>query len=88
MLVAVSTLTIIGWAWAKAAMYRWVARNVRGSGTEFRFHGLGHQILWRTVVCVLGCCLIVTIPLMVQWLIRWYVQNVSITRRAVVGVAA
>src|SRR6266852_4777970 len=47
LLVGISIYSIIGWAGASAAMYRWFARNTRGAGVEFQFQGKGHQILWR-----------------------------------------
>ena len=82
LLTSVSMFTIVGWAWVTAAMYRWFARNARGAGIEFQFHGKGHQILWRTVVVILASLLIVPIPWIAVWLMRWMVQNVSLTRSA------
>jgi uncharacterized membrane protein YjgN (DUF898 family) len=79
-LLLLSGFTIIGWAWVVAAMYRWFARNTRGPGMEFQFQGKGHQILWRALVAALASVLIVPIPWMVLWLLRWGVQNVSFTR--------
>src|SRR6185437_287260 len=38
LLVAVSVLTIIGWAWAIAAQMRWTCRNVSGT-QRFEFAG-------------------------------------------------
>jgi uncharacterized membrane protein YjgN (DUF898 family) len=82
LLVGISVYSIIGWAWASAAMYRWFARNTHGAGVEFEFHGKGHQILWRVLVYVLTCILIIPIPWMALWLMRWLVQNVTMTRSA------
>jgi len=82
LLVGISIFTIIGWAWAAAGMYRWFARSTRGQGIEFRFHGKGHQILWRILVYFLTSILIIPIPWMALWLLRWFVQNISITRGA------
>ena len=62
LLVMISCITIIGWAWASAGMYRWFARNTHGQGLEFRFHGEGHQILWRNFVFAMSCVLIIPIP--------------------------
>jgi uncharacterized membrane protein YjgN (DUF898 family) len=53
LLVLISVYSIIGWAWASAAMYRWFARNTHGQGIEFQFHAKGHQILWRVLVYIL-----------------------------------
>ena len=88
LLVMISCLTIIGWAWAAAGMYRWFARNTRGQGIEFQFHGKGHQILWRTLVLCLTSILIIPIPWMTLWFMRWYVRNVSLKRGAGAAVAA
>jgi uncharacterized membrane protein YjgN (DUF898 family) len=88
LLVGISIYSIIGWAWASAAMYRWFARNTRGAGVEFQFHGKGHQILWRVLVYVLTCILIIPIPWMALWLTRWMVQNVTMTRSVSASAAA
>jgi uncharacterized membrane protein YjgN (DUF898 family) len=87
-LLLLSIFTIVGWAWVTAAMYRWFARNTRGQGIEFQFHGEGHQILWRVLVAALASVLIVPIPWMVLWLLRWGVQNVSLTRSGSVAAVA
>ncbi len=71
-------LTIIGWGWSLAATYRWMARSTRAEQRELRFHGEGHQVLWRVVVTVLMCIPVVTIPWAVLWYTRWIVANVTI----------
>jgi uncharacterized membrane protein YjgN (DUF898 family) len=75
---AVLTLTIIGWAWSTAAMYRWMARNTRSDDRALRFHGEGHQVLWRVIVTVLMCLPVLTIPWAVLWYTRWVVANVTV----------
>ena len=77
-LLILSVLTVIGWAWALAALYRWMARNTRSQDVALRFHGEGHQILWRTVVAILGSIPLVTIPWMWLWYARWMVGNTTI----------
>jgi hypothetical protein len=79
-LVGISVLTIVGWAWAAAGMYRWFARNTHGEGIEFQFHGKGHQILWRTLVFSLTFMFIIPIPWMSLWFLRWFIQNISFRR--------
>jgi hypothetical protein len=81
-LIAVSAITIIGWAWAEAAYYRWIARNTHGEGIAFHFEGTGWEILWRSLVALLGSILIVTIPWMLVWYARWLVSCVTMTRGA------
>ena len=88
LLTAILVYTLIGWAWAAAGMYRWYARNTRGQGVEFQFHGKGHQILWRTLLVALASMLIIPIPWVVLWLMRWIVQNISMSRSAVAVAAA
>ena len=88
LLLVISPFTIIGWAWAIAGMYRWYARNTHGQGIEFRFHGQGQQILWRTLVFALASVLIIPIPWMALWFMRWFVQNTSFTRSASAAVVA
>lgn len=63
-----SVLTIIGWAWVMAAWMRWICRGVSGTRREMIFVGTGLQLLWRTVAFTLGCLVIIPIP----WLLRWY----------------
>jgi hypothetical protein len=68
-LLGLSAITIIGWAWVMKYMLRWICQNVRGTA-EFAFTGTGLEILWRTIVVVLLCILIIPIP----WIMRWYTQ--------------
>ena len=77
-LLALSVLTVIGWAWVLAAIWRWMARNTRGNEIALRFHGVGLQILWRTVVAILFSIPVVTIPWVWLWYARWLVQNTTI----------
>jgi hypothetical protein len=79
---ALSILTIIGWAWVTASWYRWVARRTRGEGIVIGFDGTGGEILWRTLATVLGSLLIVTIPWVFMWYLRWLVSQVTIARGA------
>ena len=77
-LYALSVLTVIGWAWVLAAMCRWLARNTRADDIALRFHGVGLQILWRTVVTILFSIPIVTIPWVWLWYARWFIRNTTI----------
>lgn len=77
-LLGLSILTIVGWAWVLAAMYRWMAHSTRAANAALRFHGLGGQILWRTVVAILFMLPVVTIPWALLWYTRWLVQSVTI----------
>lgn len=88
LLTGVSIYTIIGWAWAAAGMYRWLARKTEGVGLSFTWKGRGHQVLWRTLVMVPGCLLIVTIPWMVMWLMRWMISQIEMKRERATAVTA
>jgi len=79
--VGVLGITVIGWAWGLAAMCRWMAEETRSAESTLRFWGLGHQILWRSVVLVLLCILIIPIPWACLWYTQWTVQNVTIEAR-------
>lgn len=74
--------TLVGWAWSVAAQFRWVAENVKGRGLRFQFLGKGHEILWRTLAAALGSVLIVTIPWLKVWWLRWLAANLSMHRVA------
>ncbi len=82
LLVAISVFTIIGWAWAGAAMTRWLCRSVKGGGHVTEFVGSGGAILWRALVTGLCCVFIIPIPWITLWLFKWFVEQVRI-RKAV-----
>jgi hypothetical protein len=80
-LLAVSAITIIGWAWVMKYMLRWICQNVRGTA-EFAFTGTGLEILWRTIVVVLLCILIIPIPWMMRWYTHWMLSQVAVRTEA------
>ncbi|MBV9970594.1 MAG: hypothetical protein JO228_11470, partial [Xanthobacteraceae bacterium] len=75
LLLALSVITIIGWAWVMKYMLQWICRNVHGTAA-FDFTGTGLAILWRTIVVVLLSILIIPIPWMMQWYTRWMLSQV------------
>jgi hypothetical protein len=77
-LFGLSFLTVIGWAWVLAAIYRWFARNAHGDGVALQFHGEGVSVLWRTVATVLFSLPVVTIPWAWLWYARWVVRNTTL----------
>jgi hypothetical protein len=79
-LIAVSGITIIGWAWAAVAMYRWMARNVKGDGIALEFRATGLEFLWRALVTGIGSVFIVTIPFLTIWFARWLIGNIVLLR--------
>jgi hypothetical protein len=80
-LLFLSAITIIGWAWVMKYMLRWICQNVRGTA-EFAFTGTGLEILWRTVVVVLLSILIIPIPWMMRWYTQWMFSQVAVRTEA------
>jgi uncharacterized membrane protein YjgN (DUF898 family) len=77
-LLALSVVTVIGWAWVLAAMFRWLASSTRSKDAAVEFHGQGHQILWRTLAAILFSVPLVTIPWAWLWYTRWLVRNTTL----------
>jgi uncharacterized protein DUF898 len=82
--VALLFVTIVGWAWGMAAMYRWMAENTRSGKSVLGFYGRGHEILWRTLVTLLLCILIIPIPWACLWYTQWLVASTAIESPAAV----
>src|SRR5262245_24808468 len=78
LLLIISFITIIGWAWVITAMLRWICRNISGTRREILFNGSGWQVLWRSLVFALLCFLIIPIPWMLRWYGQWYVSQFSL----------
>jgi hypothetical protein len=81
LLLLLSYITIIGWAWVAAAMQRWICRNVSGTH-RFEFAGTGLEILWRTIVFILLMYLIIPIPWMMRWYYAWLVSQIRVADHA------
>ena len=79
---AVSTITIIGWAWVMTAMMRWMCRNVEGTHTQLSFVGSGWGLLWRSLVYLISIFFIIPIPWTYAWIMRWYVAQFHLSARA------
>jgi uncharacterized membrane protein YjgN (DUF898 family) len=77
-LLAISMLSIIGWAWVLAAMYRWMAESTGDGSDALQFQGKGHEILWRIPAAILFSIPIVTIPWAWLWYARWLVGKTTI----------
>jgi GYF domain 2 len=82
LLLYVSVITIIGWAWVITAWMRWICRNVDGTRRDIVFKVDGWDILWRTVITVLLAVLIIPIPWVTAWYYRWYVSQFALVERA------
>jgi hypothetical protein len=74
-LLYVSVITIVGWAWVTTAWIRWICRNITGTRRTILFNASGWQILWRTVVFALAAAFIIPIPWVMGWYARWYVSQ-------------
>jgi hypothetical protein len=79
LLATVSVFTIIGWAWAYAAMLRWVCTKVEGGRAKLIFTGSGWGFLWRAVVASLASMAIIPIPWVWLWFYRWIIESMVIT---------
>ena len=80
-LLYVSFLTIIGWAWVAAAWTRWICRNISGTHREVIFLGSGLEILWRSLVFGIACIFIIPIPWMLRWFGNWYISQFALADR-------
>lgn len=81
LLLYVSVITIIGWAWVTTAWIRWICRNVTGTRRIILFDASGWQILWRTLVFALAAAFIIPIPWAMGWYARWYVSQFVLVER-------
>jgi hypothetical protein len=77
-LVALSILTIVGWAWVIAAIARWMCRNIQGTRRQVVYKGTGLQILWRMLVMAICCAFIIPIPWMYRWIMRWQASQTEL----------
>lgn len=70
-LLVLSFITIIGWAWVYVAQIRWFCRNIQGTRHEIVFKGTGLQLLWRGIVAAILSGFIIPIPWMYRWMMNW-----------------
>jgi hypothetical protein len=80
-LMHVSFITIIGWAWVVTAWMRWNCRNLAGTRREVLFKASGLDMLWRTVVFAIGCALLIPIPWVLRWYAQWYMSQFELAPR-------
>lgn len=78
LLVPISVVSIIGWAWVYTAWGRWMCRHVEGAQRRLSFTATGLGYLWRTVVFALSCILIVPIPWTLRWYVGWIVSQFAL----------
>jgi hypothetical protein len=82
LLMVLSIITIIGWAWVYAAQMRWICRNIQGTRRGVVFKGTGLQYLWRVIVALLLTLLIIPIPWVWRWIIRWQLSQTELVERS------
>jgi len=75
LLMCLAVITIIGWAWVLKFFLAWVCRNIEGP-VRFEFRGTGWGILWRFFVAGVVSSVLVTIPWMMAWIVRWTVSQI------------
>jgi hypothetical protein len=80
-LMYVSFITIVGWAWVVTAWMRWVCSNIDGTQREVIFLASGLEVLWRTVVFVIACIFIIPIPWVLRWYAQWYASQFALAER-------
>lgn len=80
-LLSISFITIIGWAWVTTAWTRWMFHNIEGTRREVIFNASGLDVLWRTLVFAIGCALIIPIPWVLGWYTRWYMSQIAVASR-------
>jgi GYF domain 2 len=81
LLLAISMLTVIGWAWALKYMIRWICAKVVGTHA-FEFVGSGLDLLWRSLVLALALGFLLPFPWALRWFADWYVSQIVVTPRA------
>jgi hypothetical protein len=79
LLLYVSVVSVIGWAWVIKFMVRWVCRSMTGS-QRFDFVGTGWAILWRTMAFCLGGIVIIPFPWLLRWYTAWLISQVEVMR--------
>ncbi|MCA6123367.1 DUF4339 domain-containing protein [Bradyrhizobium sp. WSM 1704] len=82
LLMVISAITIIGWAWVLTAWMRWICRNIEGSRREITFNASGLDMLWRTIVFTIGCAFLIPIPWVLRWYSNWFVAQFAVVERS------
>jgi hypothetical protein len=77
-LLPISAITIVGWAWVAVAWMRWNCRHIEGAARHLYFVAGGWSYLWRTWVLVFACAFIIPIPWVVHWYTRWMVSQFAL----------
>jgi hypothetical protein len=81
LLLPLSILSVIGWAWVATAWGRWMCRHVQGSSRELVFTAGGFGYLWRALVFALTAIFLIPIPWTAWWFTRWVVSQLALVER-------
>jgi len=87
-LLALSFITIIGWAWVVTAWARWQCRHIEGSARKLVFNASGWGVLWRSILLFLLCVLLIPIPWALRWFTRWLVSQYALVHDGAPGAGA
>ncbi|MFP5258184.1 MAG: hypothetical protein ACLGQH_04095 [Acidobacteriota bacterium] len=82
LLLGLSFLTIIGWAWAAVGMVRWFCRHIESQAYGVSFAGTGWGLLWRSVLWLLGTVCVIPLPWVMRSTIAWWTNNLVLTHAA------
>jgi hypothetical protein len=77
-LLPLSAITIVGWAWVGTWWGRWVAGHIEGGARRLHFIATGWEYLWRTFVFVFASGFIIPIPWVLRWYTRWIVSQFAL----------
>jgi hypothetical protein len=78
LLLGISIITIIGWAWVYPPYMRWMYRNIQGTRRQIVFKGTGLEILWRMIVAAVASMFIIPIPWVSRWMMRWFASQTEL----------
>lgn len=87
-LAFLAAITIIGWAWVLTAWMRWICRNIEGTRREVTFNASGLEMLWRTIVLMVGFALLIPIPWVLRWYASWIVSQFALVDRVAAAARA
>jgi hypothetical protein len=76
-LLIVSLLTIIGWAWVLKATMQWMCRNTSGT-IRITFSATGVSILGHALLLVVMCVFVIPIPWAIRWYANWFASQFSV----------
>jgi hypothetical protein len=81
LLLIVSTVAVIAWAWVLKYMFRWVCSKIGGTH-RFEFVGTGFDLLWRTLAVALALAFVIPLPWAMRWFQNWFVSQIVVTPAA------